>query len=60
MHIVTWLNKMDAWGYVAPEAEWTQHSWSGQTLKSALYRIEKLEWLKGKGKITNIKHIFEE
>jgi len=63
MHIITWTNKMDAWGHIYNENDskhWYQQSWSGMELKDALYRLKKLKYLEGKGCIINIKHIFEE
>ncbi len=60
MHVVTWIDMMDAWGNIAPQSEWKQKQWTGQFLKQALYRIKKLNWLKTKGKVADIKHIFEE
>ena len=60
MHVVTWIDKMDPWGNIAPQADWKQRQWSGEYLSQALYRIKKLDWLKSKGKVADIKHIFEE
>jgi hypothetical protein len=63
MHIITWTNKMDAFGHIHPEDEskfWYEQSWRGPYLKDAAYRLKKLRQLESKGCVTNIKHIFEE
>ncbi len=63
MHIITWTNKMDAWGHIYDEKDakfWYTQTYMSPYIKQATYRLKKLRELEAKGCITNIKHIFEE
>jgi hypothetical protein len=63
MHIITWTNKMDAFGYTLGDSDshrWYEQSYRSPYLKQAAYRLKKLRELEAKGCVTNIKHIFEE
>ena len=63
MHIVTWINKMDAWGHIYSESNshfWYEQSFRSPYLKDAIYRLKKLRELERKGCVADIKHIFEE
>ncbi len=63
MHIITWTNKMDAFGHIYDEKDskyWYEQSYRSPFIRQAAYRLKKLRELEARGCITNIKHIFEE
>ena len=63
MHIITWTNKMDAFGHIYDDKDskyWYDQSYRSPYIKQAMYRMKKLIELERKGCITNLKHKFEE